>query len=104
MTANKKLFGKLLQNYRVHRAHLYRHELARATGVSSSYLYYLEKGNKRASREVVSNLSRALKLSSQEAESLLSAAGHDPVSESELESAIRPIRTAFEDSDMTSDE
>jgi len=50
-------------------------ELGRRTGLSHSYLYRLEKGDRYPSRETVAKLAKALELSEEERKKLFWRAG-----------------------------
>ena len=88
-------FGELLQRYRA-RLRKSRAELAKMLGISVSYLYYLETGDRSPSRKLASTIAEVLQLTRSEQEGLFVSAGHDPLSVPALRRATEVIREALE--------
>jgi UTP-glucose-1-phosphate uridylyltransferase len=97
-----KPFKEQLLEYRT-RARFDRKDLAARADLSPSYIYYLETGRK-PTRHVVYALADALRLNASERDELLIAAGHTPLPETLLESAVRPIRSVLENPGVPDDQ
>jgi UTP-glucose-1-phosphate uridylyltransferase/transcriptional regulator with XRE-family HTH domain len=97
------LFAELLRQHR-DRFRKSRAKFAKMLGVSASYLYYLETGKRKPSRDLTSTITRVLQLTEAESAELLVSAGHELSSEPTLLRTTKAIREALESPGLSSEE
>jgi UTP-glucose-1-phosphate uridylyltransferase len=93
-------FGRLLRGYREQEPKVARQELADTVGLSANYVYYLERGVRRPSRERLDKLADALSVTGEARDELFEAAGYNPVTKRHADPTIGLLAGCLDDSQI----